>query len=118
MARHNEIGKIGEGLAKEYLIREGYTILATNHRYQKAEIDLIAKKGDTLAIIEVKTRTSDYYGTPESFVDKKKIKRILDATNAYIDEHDIDMDVILDIIAVLISKEIEIEHLPNAYYYF
>ena|SRR5690554_388719 len=118
MARHNEIGKIGENLAKEYLIREGYTILTTNYRYLKAEIDLIAQKGETLAIVEVKTRTSDDFGAPESFVDKKKIKRILDATNAYIDEHDIDLDVSLDIIAVLLGKEIEIEHLPNAYYYF
>jgi len=118
MAKHNEIGKLGEELAKEHLIQHGYTILRTNYRYLKAEIDIIAQKDDILAIVEVKTRTSDDFGAPESFVNKKKIKLILDATNAYIDEHDLDLNVSLDIISVLIGKETEVEHLQNAYYFF
>ena len=50
MAKHNEIGKLGEELAKEHLIQHGYTILRTNYRYLKAEIDIIAQKDDILAI--------------------------------------------------------------------
>jgi len=85
---------------------------------KKAEIDIIATKENILAIIEVKTRTSTHFGEPESFVNNKKIKLILEATNAYIIEKDLDLEVSLDIISVIIGKENEINHIPNAYYFF
>lgn len=118
MASHNDIGLKGEKLAKTFLIENGYQILETNYRYKKAEIDIIALKEDTLAIIEVKTRTSTYFGEPESFVNNKKIKLILEATNAYILDKNFDYNVSLDIISVVIGPSIEINHIPNAYYYF
>ncbi|MEG1266404.1 MAG: YraN family protein, partial [Myroides sp.] len=86
--------------------------------YKKAEIDIIAVKENILAIVEVKTRTSTHFGEPESFVNNKKIKLILEATNAYIMEKDLDLEVSLDIISVVIGKENEINHIPNAYYFF
>lgn len=118
MATHNETGSKGEKLAQEYLIANGYSILATNYRYLKAEIDIIALKNDTLAIVEVKTRSSTDFGAPESFVNKKKIKLILDATNAYIAQHHLDYNVSLDIISVIWGTEPTVEHIENAYYYF
>lgn len=118
MATHNDTGKKGEELAKSFLIEKGYEILASNYRYKKAEIDLIAKKGNILAIIEVKTRTSIDYGAPESFVNNKKIKLILEATNAFVIEHDLDLNISLDIISVVIDKQVTIEHIENAYYFF
>jgi len=118
MATHNDIGKQGEQLAKEFLETNNYVILETNYRYKKAEIDIIATKENILAIIEVKTRTSTHFGEPESFVNNKKIKLILEATNAYIIEKDLDLEVSLDIISVIIGKENEINHIPNAYYFF
>lgn len=118
MATHNDTGSKGEKLAQEYLIANGYTILETNYRYKKAEIDIIASKGETLAIIEVKTRTSTHFGEPESFVNNKKIKLILEATNVYINEKNIDYNVSLDIISVILGKETEINHIENAYYFF
>ncbi|WLD23189.1 YraN family protein [Flavobacterium dauae] len=118
MATHNDTGKQGEQLAKEYLQKNGYTILETNYRYKKAEIDIIATKENILAIIEVKTRTSTHFGEPESFVNNKKIKLILEATNAYIIEKDLDLEVSLDIISVIMGNETEINHIENAYYFF
>ncbi|RRA96776.1 YraN family protein [Paenimyroides viscosum] len=118
MATHNETGKKGEQLAKEFLEANNYVILETNYRYKKAEIDIIALKNNILAIIEVKTRTSIDFGEPESFVNNKKIKLILEATNAYIDSKDIDYEVSLDIISVVIGKTNEINHIENAYYFF
>lgn len=118
MAEHNEIGKKGEQLAKDFLVENHYVILETNYRYKKAEIDIIAQIGDTLAIIEVKTRSSSQFGTPESFVNNKKMTLVLEATNAYVLNKQLDMEVRLDIISVLIGEEIKIEHLTNAYYYF
>lgn len=118
MATHNDIGKQGEQLAKEFLETNNYVILETNYRYKKAEIDIIAVKENILAIVEVKTRTSTHFGEPESFVNNKKIKLILEATNAYIIEKDLDLEVSLDIISVVIGKENEVNHIPNAYYFF
>lgn len=118
MAQHNDIGKEGENLAKTFLVNNGYTILETNYRYKKAEIDIIATKANILAIIEVKTRTSTAFGEPESFVNNKKIKLILEATNAYIDSKNIDYEVSLDIISVILGPETEINHITNAYYFF
>jgi len=118
MATHNDTGKQGEQLAKEYLQKNGYTILETNYRYKKAEIDIIATKENILAIIEVKTRTSTHFGEPESFVNNKKIKLVLEATNAYIMEKDLDLEVSLDIISVVMGNETQINHIENAYYFF
>ena len=118
MATHNDIGKQGEELARKFLSKNGYAILETNYRYRKAEIDLIAQKDQTLAIVEVKTRTSTDFGTPESFVNKKKINLILEATNAYVDEKNLDLEISLDIISVILGKETKIEHIQNAYFFF
>ena len=75
MAYHNELGKIGEKLAAEYLINKGYEILAQNFYFDKAEIDIIAKKdNNTLVVVEVKTRNSDFFGDPQVFVTPSKIK--------------------------------------------
>ena len=72
MAEHNELGKLGEEMAVEFLRKDGYTILQTNWTFQKAEIDIIAQKGNALAIVEVKTRSSLEFGLPQDFVKPKK----------------------------------------------
>ena len=56
MANHNDLGHQGEQLAVDYLLKQGYSILARNYRFQKAEIDIIAQKNSVLIILEVKTR--------------------------------------------------------------
>ena len=72
MSLSNQLGREGEDLAAQYLLKNGYQILERNYRYRKAEIDIIALKEETLAIVEVKSRTSSYFGSPESFVSQKK----------------------------------------------
>ena len=72
MAKHNEMGRRGEEIALEFIRKKGYNILDTNWRHRKAEIDIIAKSKDVLIFIEVKSRSSDYYGRPETFVTTKK----------------------------------------------
>ncbi len=69
------IGKIGEDAASKYLKRHFYKILARNYRVRWGEIDIVAYKGGTLAFVEVKTRTSDIYGSPKDAVDEAKIQR-------------------------------------------
>jgi len=120
MAYHNELGKIGEQLAADYLSRNGYEILERNFYYDKAEIDIIAQKEpNTLIVVEVKARNSDYFGDPQDFVTPSKIKLLVKAANEYVISKNLDVEVQFDIISVIKNKTIEkIEHVKNAFYHF
>jgi len=119
VAQHNELGRTAEQMAVEYLERKGYKILARNWRYGKAEIDIIALDGDTLAVVEVKARTSDYFGDPAHFVNPKKIKRLVEAADAYVRQNELDYEVRFDIISILKNrKQQKIEHIENAFYWY
>lgn len=119
MAQHNDTGKWGEELAVSYFESHGYTIREINWTHQKLEIDIIAQKGDTLVIIEVKTRASSDYGLPQDFVKPSKIKRLVKAADAYITLNNIALNVRFDIIAITKEGEIPLfEHIEEAFYYF
>ncbi|WP_333599118.1 YraN family protein [Flavobacterium sp.] len=119
MAEHNELGKYGEELAAGFLQQNGYTILATNWTFQKAEIDIIAQKENVLAIVEVKTRSSIDYGLPQDFVKPKKIQLLVKAVNEYVISNDLDVTVRFDIIAIHKEENnYKIEHIEDAFYHF
>ena len=119
MAEHNELGKLGEELAVAFLQENNYVILQKNWTFQKAEIDIIAHKGNTLAIIEVKTRSSIEFGLPQDFVKPKKIQLLVKAVNEYVISNNLEVDVRFDIIAISKEKnEYKIEHIEDAFYYF
>ena len=119
MAEHNELGKLGEELAVKFLRKNGYEILETNWTFQKAEIDIIAKKETILAVVEVKTRSSLEFGLPQDFVKPKKIQLLVKAINEYVVSKDLDFEVRFDIIAVhKEDKSFAIEHLKDAFYHF
>jgi putative endonuclease len=119
MAQHNELGNAGEQLAVDFLIKHGYEILERNYRFDKAEVDIIAKLNNTLAIIEVKTRSSIDFGNPQDFVKPKQIQRLVKAVDEYVISNDLDVEVRFDIIAIIReNKEFKIEHLENAFYHF
>ena len=119
MAAHNELGKLGEELAIEYLQKEGYEILETNWVFQKAELDIIAQKGDILAAVEVKTRSSLEFGLPQEFVKPKKIQLLAKAINEYVISNDLDVNVRFDVISIYkYEKKFEIDHLIDACYHF
>jgi len=119
MALHNELGKKGEVLAEEYLLRSGYSIKSKNWRYLKAEIDIIAQKEAILAIVEVKTRSSIDIAAPEDAVNKKKIKLLVAAANEYVVQHDLDVDVRFDIISIHKKGEkYNLNHIKDAFLFF
>jgi putative endonuclease len=119
MAEHNELGKLGEELAVEFLQKIGYEILETNWVFQKAEIDIIAQKENTIAVIEVKTRSSVDFGLPQDFVKPKKIQLLVKAVNEYIISNDLDCEIRFDIIAISTEEKIfKIEHIQDAFYHF
>jgi len=119
MAEHNELGKLGEELAVDFLLKKGYKIRAKNWRYLKAEVDIIAQKENTIIAVEVKTRSTDYFGDPQDFITKKKIKLLVMAMNEYVVSRDLDVEVRFDIIAILRNqKGTKIEHLEDAFLHF
>lgn len=119
MADHNELGKLGEQLATDYLIKKGYEIVVRNYVFQKAEIDIIAKHNNFMICVEVKARNSDFFGDPQEFVTPKKIKHLVKAMDEFITSNDIELETRFDIVAVLKNKSTEqITHYENAFYHF
>ncbi|WP_075343541.1 YraN family protein [Tenacibaculum agarivorans] len=118
MAEHNELGKEGEKEAIAYLKKNGYEILENNYRFKKAEIDIIALK-EELVVVEVKTRSTDYFGNPEEFVTSKKKKLLVKAIDNYIIEKDLDVEVRFDIIAIIKRGYLfEVDHIEDAFLFF
>ncbi|MEO0045625.1 MAG: hypothetical protein RL705_816 [Bacteroidota bacterium] len=119
MAEHNELGKFGEELAVDFLQQKGFAILETNWTFQKAEIDIIAQKENTLAVVEVKTRTSIEFGLPQDFVKPKKIQLLVKGVNEYVTSNDLEVEVRFDIIAIYKEENnYKIDHIEDAFYHF
>ena len=119
MATHNDLGNKGEEIAVDFLQKNNYKILEKNWRFKKAEVDIIALKKGILAVVEVKTRSSDYFGNPQDFVNQKKIKLLVEAINQYVTVKDLDVEVRFDIIAILKNQyTFKIEHLEDAFLHF
>ena len=118
MATHNEIGALGEQIALEYLLERKYQILETNWVCGHKEVDIIAKDGDTIVFVEVKTRHSTCLVEPEATVDVYKQRHLIWAANSFVNRFQYDNDVRFDIIAIVIDKNNEkrIEHIEDAFY--
>ena len=118
MAEHNELGKLGEKLAKDYLVAKGYQILEQNWVCGHKEIDIIAMDGKELVIVEVRTRRVQCLVDPEETVDKYKQRFLIWAAEAYIERNNLDVDVRFDIVAIVIDKNNEhrIDHIEDAFY--
>ncbi|MFN3757193.1 MAG: YraN family protein [Flavobacterium sp.] len=119
MAEHNDIGKLGEEIAANYLDQQGYEILERNWKFEKAEVDILAQKDDFLVAVEVKTRTTDAFGLPQEFLKPAQIKRLVKAVDEYMQQHKITNEVRFDVIAIIIhKKDHTLEHIIDAFYYF
>jgi len=120
MLPKDQLAVRGELLAEKELKRAGYSIVAKGWRWHRFEIDLIARKGDVLAVVEVKTRRDDSFGAPQEAVSRWKQRRIVTATRAYLQkEHLEDCIVRFDIMAIHIPGEEppRVEHIKNAFQY-
>ena len=118
MAEHNDTGKRGETLARELLLAAGYWIEATNWRCGKAEIDLIARLGELLVFVEVKTRSSTYWGQPGEFLRRRQIRLLSKAAHEYMRLTHHDWEVRFDLIAVVLHADgrAEVEHHEDAFF--
>lgn len=81
-------GAIGEKLAADYLIKQGYEIIETNYRCKEGEVDIIARDNDFLVFIEVRTKNSRVFGSPEESVTNTKKQHLKNVAARYIESHD------------------------------
>lgn len=104
MASHNELGNEGEKLAQDWLKEKGYEILHRNWRHSYYEIDIIALKGKTLRIIEIKTRKYPCLGHPEESVTRRKFKNLQKAADEFLFRNPGYSWIQYDILAVTFDK--------------
>ncbi len=93
-------GKCGEDYAAQYLKVHGYKIIERNYKNKIGEIDIIAKRKNTLAFVEVKTRKSNEFGTPAQAVTYYKKQKIVNTAKYYLAKNPTDMDISFDVIEV------------------
>lgn len=99
---HQSLGRYGESLAARHLVARGMVLLDRNWRCPAGEIDLVLRDGDVLVVCEVKTRTSNDYGTPHEAVTPDKVSRLRRLAAAWLQEHAArPTGVRLDLVAVL-----------------
>jgi putative endonuclease len=110
------LGRKGEEIAVKLLQEKGLIILDTNWVYDRKELDIIALEGDLLVIVEVKSRTWERYEDPADSITDGKIRNILEATEAYMFENNIDREVRFDLVSIIFFKDHEqTEHIPSAF---
>jgi putative endonuclease len=98
------IGNRGEAIAKDYLIQQGFTIIAVNWRYKHWEIDIICSKENKLFFIEVKTRSSNAFGHPEQAVTTKKLNAIKKGAEQYLLQNPNWQLIQFNVIAIILKK--------------
>ena len=117
MAAKREIGKAGEDAAADYLQRKGYEILERNWRSGHLELDIIARYGRNLVVVEVKTRRADLNQLPQDTINATKMRRVVQAANCYVRQlRDPSLTLRLDFILVTVEIDgrMSIYHAENA----
>ncbi len=112
------IGTKGEQMAAEHLLSQGYELLARNWRWGKAEMDIVARIEQTVAFVEVKTRSSVRYGFPDESVGPKKERLMIEAAGQFLYLMDWQGEFRFDVIAIVLGPEPRLVHYPDAFFPF
>jgi putative endonuclease len=114
----HELGRAGEAAAADYYRQAGYAIVAQGYRHGRAEVDLIAQRGQALLVfVEVKTRSGGQYGPPEAFVSARKKELFRLAATHLQEELNWRGDIRFDILALTqLSQGFRIEVFEDAFY--
>jgi len=118
MKRWSNLGSIGESLAVAFLKEKSYEILATNWRFKKAEVDIIAKLAEKIIFIEVKTRSSKNMGEPTEFVTKRKEDFMFRCANEYMIKIDFQGEIRFDFISIIYQNQsrYKLQHFEDAFF--
>lgn len=114
MMSNRRVGKIIEDLALRYLQKKGYVLLKRNFSTRYGEIDLIFKKGRDLVFVEVKGKKEDSKGLPEDMISKKKLQKIENVANFYLQKTKIAYDGIgFESICVVVDKDGKVKRISH-----
>jgi putative endonuclease len=104
------LGQRGEGIAADHLRQQGYAILARNWRCRAGEVDIVAREGETLAFVEVRTRRAGgRLGTPEESVTPRKQARMVEVAQTYLQEAGLDDAAWrIDVVAIEVGQRGEV----------
>ncbi len=118
-SRKIKLGKKGEDIAEQYLLSKGFKIIFRNFRIHRGEIDIIAKEGEALVFIEVKTRTNLEFGEPIQAVNNRKVSQIRKTAEGFLLQEGENFEfeeIRFDILGILITAgKTEINHIKNAF---
>lgn len=116
--KRKELGATGEKLARDFLKKKGYKIREANYRCREGEIDIVARKKDYLVFVEVRTKTSAGFGSPEESVTFAKKEKLIASALTYMSQHqDLPESWRIDFVAVELDrngKATRIELIENA----
>ena len=117
MAEHNKTGTEGEQLACQWLEAHGFRILHRNWRHGRHEIDIVARQGSLLVVVEVKTRGSARWGDPELAVGPAKCRRLMQAGEELVQGMPDDPELRFDVLSITHTPSgPEFLHIPDAFY--
>ena len=103
--KRRDVGILGEKLAKDFLKKKGYRIIETNYRSPEGEIDIIAEHSDFLVFVEVRTKTSLKFGSPEESITPVKMERLKAAAAYYQQTHsNLAPDWRIDVVAIELNN--------------
>jgi putative endonuclease len=120
MSQHNDVGKIGEDLAREYLEKKGYKILEQNYKTKYAEIDLIvsapggwASGPKILVFVEVRTKIGEQWGAPEDTLNKQKLWKVLQNAKSYIGFKNWSEAARIDAVCIVLRPDMSVVRLTH-----
>ncbi len=111
--KRRALGNSGEQTAERYLVELGYEILERNWRHVHLEVDLIARDGNWVVFVEVKTRSSEF--RLEDAVGMPKQRALIEAAEAYADARGIEGDLRFDLISIVTGPPERLVHMPHAF---
>lgn len=116
--RRQALGRRGEAIAADYLVHSGYAIVARNWRSPVGEIDIVAREGDCLALVEVRARHGDTYGSAEESITPRKQAKLVEVAHSYLQTTaQEDATWRIDVIAIRVGaggRVLSLNHIRNA----
>lgn len=115
--KKKKLGRLGEDTAVRYLVNKGYHLRTRNYNTRYGEIDIVCCQGPALVFVEVKTRTSLIFGTPEEAITPRKIDHIKKAALSYLQQEALTgWELRFDVITIVIQEDqVNINHIENAF---
>lgn len=112
-----ETGKLGEDIARKFLLSKNYTIITSNFKTKFGEIDLVASKNHILIFVEVKLKIGEDFGRPEEMINKRKLLQVQNTAVSFLQKYPLDKtncdSYRIDAVCVVLAANKEIERIDH-----